>query len=84
MASGNSIIDVVRDDLSNLQRVPMSSADKKKLSDWVELLHQTSTTVTGGSCTQTTADKIVTSAQAKAATGRTSPRSATSCTTWRC
>jgi hypothetical protein len=69
VASGNSIIDVVRDDLSNLQRVPMSGADKKKLSDWVDLLHQTSTTVTGGSCTQTTADKIVTSAQVKAGTG---------------
>ena len=70
VASGNSIIDIVRDDLSNLQRVPMSSSDQKKLSDWVELLHQTSNTVTGGnSCTQTAADKIVTSAQAKAATG---------------
>ena len=70
VASGNSIIDIVRDDLSSLQRVPMSSADQKKLSDWVELLHQTSNTVTGGSsCNQTAADKIVTSAQVKAATG---------------
>jgi hypothetical protein len=70
VASGNSIIDVVRDDLSNLQRVPMSSADQKKLSDWAELLHQTSGTVTAGaSCTQTSADAIVTSATAKGATG---------------
>jgi hypothetical protein len=68
-ASGNSIIDIVRDDLSNLQRVPMSGSDQKKLSDWVELLHQTSTTVTGGMCTQATADGIVTSAAAKGATG---------------
>jgi hypothetical protein len=69
VASGNSIIDIVRDDLSNLQRMPMSSADQKKLSDWAELLHQTTPGATGGSCNQTTADKIATSAQVKAATG---------------
>ena len=34
VARGNSIIDIVRDDLSNLQRVPMSSSDQQKLSDW--------------------------------------------------
>ncbi len=46
VASGKSIVDVVRDDLSNLQRVNMSAADQKMLADWVELLHATTKTVT--------------------------------------
>jgi hypothetical protein len=46
VAAGKSIIDVVRDDLGNLQRVGMSASDQKKLADWVDLLHQTSTTIT--------------------------------------
>ena len=46
VAAGKSIIDVVRDDLSNLQRVNMSGSDQKMLADWVDLLHQTSQTVT--------------------------------------
>jgi hypothetical protein len=42
---GNSVIDIVRDDLSNLMRVDMSGSDKKKLSDWADLLHQTTPAV---------------------------------------
>jgi hypothetical protein len=39
---GKSVIDIVRDDLSSLQRVEMSASDKQKLADWMELLHETS------------------------------------------
>ncbi len=52
--SGQSIVDIVRDDLSTLQRVNMSSSDQKKLNDWVDLLHQTSGTMTA-QCTEDTA-----------------------------
>jgi len=45
-AAGKSIIDIVRDDLDSLQRVDMSGSDQKKLADWADLLHQTSTTIT--------------------------------------
>jgi hypothetical protein len=45
-AAGKSIIDIVREDLNNLQRVNMSASDQKKLADWVDLLHETSTTIT--------------------------------------
>jgi hypothetical protein len=50
VASGKSIIDVVRDDLGNLQRINMSASDQKKLADWVDLLHDTSTTVVNSLC----------------------------------
>jgi hypothetical protein len=46
VARGKSVIDVVRQDLTRLQGVNMSGADKKKLADWVDLLHYTSTTIT--------------------------------------
>ena len=50
VASGKSIIDIVRDDLGNLQRVNMSGSDQKKLADWVDLLHDTSSTVVSSLC----------------------------------
>jgi len=42
---GKSVIDLVRDDLSSLQRVDMSGSDKQRLSDWVDLLHETNASV---------------------------------------
>jgi hypothetical protein len=66
LSSGQGIIDIVREDLQNLQRVNMSASDQKKLSDWADLLTQTTKT-TSAMCTQTTADSIVTSAQVKSA-----------------
>jgi hypothetical protein len=42
VAKGNSVIDVIRDDLETLQRKNMSASDDQKLDDWIELLHQTS------------------------------------------
>jgi hypothetical protein len=65
-ASGNSIIDIISDDLGTLQKVNMSSSDQKKLSDWKDLLHQTSGTMSA-MCTQSVADGIVTSAAVKTA-----------------
>ncbi len=65
-ASGKSIVDIVHDDLSTLERVNMSSADQKKLSDWVDLLHQMSPTMTA-QCTSTTASGLgLTDASVKA------------------
>jgi Protein of unknown function (DUF1552) len=59
VASGKSIIDVVRDDLNNLMRVNMSGSDKQKLSDWASLLSQTGSTVTAGSmCTSAEATTL--------------------------
>jgi Protein of unknown function (DUF1552) len=54
VARGKSVIDIVRDDLSTLQRVNMSASDQQKLSDWVDLLHQTSGAVSA-QCTADTA-----------------------------
>jgi hypothetical protein len=69
-ASGNSIIDIVRDDLSNLQRVDMSASDQKKLADWVDLLHETSTTVINSQCGADTATALgLTSDSVAAANG---------------
>lgn len=38
---GKSVIDLVREDLSSLQRVDMGASDKQRLSDWMDLLHET-------------------------------------------
>jgi hypothetical protein len=57
VARGQSVIDVVRDDLLSLQRVPMSSSDQKKLADWTELLHQTDRAV-AAQCNAETATKL--------------------------
>jgi hypothetical protein len=47
---GKSIVDLIKDDLSTLERVDMSMADKQKLAAWKALLAQTGTVVTGGQC----------------------------------
>ena len=65
-ASGSSIIDIISDDLGTLQKVNMSGSDQQKLSDWKDLLHQTSGTMTA-MCTQSTSDGIVTSSAVKTA-----------------
>jgi hypothetical protein len=57
VASGNSIIDIVSDDLAALKRVPMSSADQQKLDAWAQLLHQTTQAVSA-QCSQDTATKL--------------------------
>jgi hypothetical protein len=69
VAAGKSIIDIVRDDLNTLQSVNMSGADQKKLADWVELLHQTSTTITSMCSADTAASLGVTSDTVQTAQG---------------
>jgi len=56
-ARRNSVVDCVRDDLSNLMQVDMSRSDKKKLADWAELLNQTGKIVTT-QCNADTATKL--------------------------
>lgn len=56
VARGKSVIDVVREDLANLKRVPMSGADKLKLDKWTELLHYAGGTVVSSQCTRTNAE----------------------------
>ena len=56
-ARRKSVIDCVREDLDNLMRVDMSRSDKKKLSDWAELLNQTGKIVTT-QCNAETATKL--------------------------
>jgi len=55
---GQSIIDIIRDDLTTLEMVDMSASDKQKLADWKELLHSTGNTVTSAQCNQATADAL--------------------------
>lgn len=62
VVSGKSVIDVVRDDLDTLMRVDMSQSDKQKLQDWMDLLHQTSRTVSA-ECTAMTAEGLGLTAQ---------------------
>jgi hypothetical protein len=57
VARGKSIIDIVRDDLSSLKRVPMSSADQQKLDAWAQLLHETTGTVSA-QCSADTATAL--------------------------
>ena len=53
VARGKSIIDCVREDLNRYKALRMSSADLKRVNDWTELLHYTTTgmPVAGGQCT---------------------------------
>jgi hypothetical protein len=46
VARGKSVLDVVKDDLTTLERFDMSRSDRMKLSAWKELLNQTGVTVT--------------------------------------
>jgi len=51
VARGKSVIDCVREDLDRYKGFKMSGADKKRLSDWTELLHYTTgAAVAGGQC----------------------------------
>jgi hypothetical protein len=57
VARGKSVIDIVSDDLASLRRVPMSSSDQQKLDAWAQLLHETTTAVSG-QCSADTASKL--------------------------
>jgi hypothetical protein len=48
---GKSVVDLIRDDLSTLERFDMSQADKVKLEAWKALLDQTGNVVASAACT---------------------------------
>jgi hypothetical protein len=57
VARGKSVIDIVRDDLTNLKRTPMSKSDQQKLDAWAQLLHETTGAV-NAQCSADTATKL--------------------------
>jgi hypothetical protein len=50
VTQGNSIIDLVRDDLDTLRRLNMSSNDQRKIDDWLALLRETEVAVVSAAC----------------------------------
>jgi len=68
-ARGKSVIDLVRDDLSSLQRIDMSGSDKQRLSDWVDLLHETNAAVSDQCSTQMATQLGLTDAALKGGVG---------------
>lgn len=50
VSQGNSVIDLVRDDLDTLRRINMSGADHKKIDDWLALLRETELQVIPVAC----------------------------------
>lgn len=61
---GQSILDIVKDDLETLERVDMSGDDRAKLTAWKELLHETSLV-----CTEARARTLGLSEEVVAITG---------------
>jgi hypothetical protein len=57
-ARGQSVIDIVRDDLDTLERFDMSQADKHKLEAWKALLDQTGTMITSAQCSSDSAASL--------------------------
>ena len=68
---GQSIIDLVKDDLGRYQKLNMSSADQGRISDWLDLLRTTETGgVTPAACNADAATALgVTADTVKAASG---------------
>ena len=54
---GESVIDLVRDDLTRYQQLDMSRADQARIQDWLDLLRETEVGV-GGSCSMATATAL--------------------------
>ena len=57
VARGESIIDLVRGDLSRYQRLKMSQADQSHIQDWLDLLRDTEIGV-NGSCSMVTSTEL--------------------------
>jgi hypothetical protein len=55
---GQSVLDLVKDDLETLKRVDMSMADRNKLQAWEDLLSATTKVMPGPQCTQAAADML--------------------------
>jgi hypothetical protein len=70
IAQGNSILDVVKADLTTFSNLNMSADDKQKVSDWKDLLRQTEVKVVSAACNADNASALgITDATVKAATG---------------
>lgn len=57
-ARGQSVLDLVKDDLATLERFDMSQADKNKLEAWKTLLNQTGQVVSAAQCGQDLATQL--------------------------
>jgi hypothetical protein len=55
---GQSVLDLVKDDLETLKRVDMSMADRNKLQAWEDLLDSTTKGMMGAQCNQALADAL--------------------------
>jgi hypothetical protein len=55
---GQSAIDLVRGDLSRLQRLDMSRADQQRIADWLDLLRETEVGIGVGSCSAAQAEEL--------------------------
>jgi hypothetical protein len=50
VTQGNSIIDLVKGDLDDFKRQPMSMADTKRIDDWLTLLRETERPIVSAAC----------------------------------
>ena len=66
-ARGESVIDLVRDDLTRLKAVPMSGSDQQKIEDWLDLLRETEVGVSPACSTARAAELGITLESVKAA-----------------
>jgi hypothetical protein len=55
---GQSVLDLVRDDLATLERYDMSQTDKNKLEAWKSLLHETTPAVVSAACNSDVAQAL--------------------------
>lgn len=69
VAQGKSVIDLVSDDLQTFKRLKMSSADHKKIDDWLALLRATEEKVIPAACNADTAAQLGITADAIEAAG---------------
>jgi hypothetical protein len=69
VARGKSVIDLVTDDLQTFKRLRMSSADQKKIDDWLALLRATEEKVIPAACNAETATQLGLTAESVKAAG---------------
>lgn len=69
VARGKSVIDLVTDDLQTFKRLRMSSADYKKVDDWLALLRATEEQVVPAHCNAETAAQLGLTAESVKAAG---------------
>jgi hypothetical protein len=78
---GKSVIDLVRADLQTFQRLNMSTADQKKVTDWLGLLRETEVGVVSAACNAENAAALGITDAALSATGGRGFDAATAFTT---